>query len=88
MLAAFLRAVFYQFQFQFSSRAIDFNNAVSLEGVALYGCPPPGATVPITPPPPPLPPPPSIRPNVTVGLSGAPGSFIAVEVMEAQVASR
>ena len=78
----------FQLQLPFSSRAIDFNDAESLEGVALYGCPPPGATVPITPPPPPLPPPPSVRPNVTVGLSGAPGSFIAVEVTEAQIAGR
>jgi len=69
-------------------RAVEFSDALQLEGVSLYGCRPPAVTTPLTPPPTPLPPPPSIRPNITIGLDGSSGSFLAYPITEAQVVNR
>ena len=68
--------------------SVDVDDPLQLESVSLYGCRPPAITVPLPPPPPPLPPPPSIRPNITVGLDGTPGSFLAVTVTEDEIAEK
>ena len=70
---------------------VDFTQAISLEGVALYGCSP--ESIPVTtplppPPPPPLPPPPSINPNISVGVNGQEGSFLAIPLDSNEVTQR
>ena len=61
-------------------RPVDISQAQSLDGVFLYGCSPASSvvTTPLPPPPPPLPPPPSTNPNISVGLDGQEGSFLAI----------
>lgn len=71
-------------------RILDFTNADVLTDVSLYGCRAAReqTSPPFLPPPPPIPPPPSAVINVSVGLNGRNGSFIALQLPEDQVLER